>query len=125
VVATNHFISPELLPIQIPRNCIFGSTAPRYLQGITIHDTSFKRLAIGSQKVQEKLALKQKIDIPFMKDLLRDHSGDPTTKYCAICHHDEQFISAASMIFRLKTRDVSLCFGNPCQNEYQTMKCFD
>lgn len=124
-VATNHFISPELIPIQIPRNSIFGPKAPRYLQGITIHDTSFKRLDVANQIILNKLAVNQKIDVSFMQSVLRDHSTDPTVKYCALCHHDPQFITAASMVFRLKTRDVTLCYGNPCEHDYQHIKCFE
>ena len=62
-----------------------------------------------------------------MMELHRDHSADPEGKggMCTICHHDPENISAASMIFDLKSKDFWMCFGLPCENEYKKYQIKD
>lgn len=118
LVATNHYVSPGLAAIDLPRAAVFGKMAPRSLRGTCINETSHQRRAT----VQRLLAAATPghVDRDFLVALLRDHSAcNGTGGMETICHHDPENISAASMVFDLETRAAWACVGSPCQHEFE------
>ncbi len=116
IVATNHFTFEELKSIDLPREAVFGPKSPKSLWGVCINETSYIRKKTAEAKIKKA----NKIDEKWMMALHRDHSADPNGKggMCTICHHDPENISAASMIFNLKSKVFWMCLGLPCENEY-------
>jgi predicted choloylglycine hydrolase len=116
LVATNHYLTPELAKIDIPQNAVFTKKNARALWGGRVNETSWKRLETATRILDSKKVFK----IEDMKALHRDHSSDPANKgnFDTICHHDPVNVSAASMIYDLETMEAWLCFGSPCEKEY-------
>jgi hypothetical protein len=117
IVGTNHFTFEDLKKIDLPREAVFGKKSPKNLWGVCINETSYVRKELAEKKIRNA----GKVNIEWMKSLHRDHSASPDGKggMETICHHDPANISAASMIFDLKTLESLICFGLPCQNEYK------
>lgn len=115
VVVTNHFEREELRAIDLPLNAVFGKKSPLPLQGIVINETSKVRF----MRASELLRHPNRVAVPELQAILRDHTSDPQTKFNALCHHDPLNITAASMILKLKSREAWICIGNPCENPYQ------
>lgn len=117
IVGTNHFTFEDLKKIDLPREAIFGPKSPESLRGVCINETSYVRKDIAEKKIREASIINEQ----WMMELHRDHSADPEGQggMCTICHHDPENISAASMIFNLKTKDFWMCIGLPCENEYK------
>ncbi|MHA1792539.1 MAG: C45 family autoproteolytic acyltransferase/hydrolase [Promethearchaeota archaeon] len=118
LVATNHYITPELSRIDLPRNAVFGKKAPRSLQGVCINETSYVRRKVINDIIKEKK--NEKLTTGFLQSILRDHSaGNGVGGMETICHHDPENITAASMIVDLMDKELWACFGSPCENEYE------
>jgi predicted choloylglycine hydrolase len=117
IVGTNHYTIEELKKIDLPREAVFGKKSPPGLWGICINETSFNR----KETAEEKIRTIDKVSIDWIKSLHRDHSASQDGKggMETICHHDPANISAASMIFDLKTFESHICFGLPCENEFK------
>ncbi|MBQ8089108.1 MAG: acyl-CoA--6-aminopenicillanic acid acyltransferase, partial [Pyramidobacter sp.] len=60
------------------------------------------------------------IDVPYVKECLRDHYGYPGS----VCTHltERGLITIASMIYVLDEGYAWMSWGNPCENEYEVYK---
>lgn len=60
------------------------------------------------------------IDVPYIKECLRDHYGYPGS----ICNHltERDLVTIASMIYVLDEGYAWMAWGNPCENEYEIYK---
>ncbi|MGD0175366.1 MAG: C45 family peptidase [Candidatus Bathyarchaeia archaeon] len=69
-----------------------------------------------------------KFDIENAKDFLRDHTNYPAS----ICRHEtigpliknecDRWKTLASLMLRPKSQILYICYGNPCKNDYDTVK---
>jgi len=120
LVATNHYLTPELAAIDIPKEAIFSKKNARALWGGRVNETSWKRYEVANKIMESKNVF----TLEDIKAMHRDHSSDPSGKgnFDTICHHDPVNVTAASMIFDLETMDAWICYGNPCENEYTHFK---
>jgi isopenicillin-N N-acyltransferase-like protein len=126
LVATNHYITPRLAAIDLPLDAVFGKKAPRSLQGTCINRTSVTRRGTATAWIKDKAKAKVKgkgpgsITNEAMMSLLRDHSANAGKGGMeTICHHDPENISAASMVVDLAVCEMWVCFGLPCEHEYE------
>jgi predicted choloylglycine hydrolase len=120
LVATNHYITPQLAAIDLPVNAVFGKKAPRALRGTCINKTSVTRRVTATAWVKDKARQPGSITNEGLMSLLRDHSANAGTGGMeTICHHDPENISAASMVVDLASREMWACFGLPCEHEYE------
>jgi len=118
LIATNHYVTPSLARIDLPRDAVFGKKAPASLRGVVINETSYTRRKTVDKLLSGKKH--QEIDDEWLFSLLRDHSAnDGKGGMETICHHDPENITAASLVVDLKTKEMFACFGSPCMNEYE------
>ena len=113
--ATNHFISEEMKPIDMPRNATYTKEAGK-LAGMTIQESTFKRYQIADLL----LSATEKFTIEDMHSLHSDHSVtsmDIPDNNC-LCRHGPVMTTASSMVFDLETLEAWVCFGRPCEFEY-------
>jgi isopenicillin-N N-acyltransferase-like protein len=107
LVHTNHFTSERLKPLDA---------------NLSQFPDSLLRYGRAKQKFTARSG---KISTADFKEIFRDHLNHPD----AICRHPdprdpelEQVQTVASIIMNLTTKEVQICHGPPCENEYQTMK---
>lgn len=107
LVHTNHFTSDRLKPLDA---------------SLTEFPDSLLRYGRAKQKLTARSG---RISIEDFKEIFRDHLNHPDS----ICRHPdprdpelEQAQTVASIIMNLTTKEVHICHGPPCENEYQTMK---
>ncbi len=115
ILTTNHFISEELKPVDMPSKAIYTQEAGP-LAGINIQESTQKRYQIADLLLNSR----EKYPIDEMKSLHSDHSVtsmDIPDRNC-LCRHGPIMTTAASMIFDLETLDAWICFGSPCKNEF-------
>ncbi|HMF33933.1 MAG TPA: C45 family peptidase [Candidatus Lokiarchaeia archaeon] len=117
LVATNHYIAPELAKIDMPKTAVFGSKAPAPLRGHNIQETSFFRLATAENFVRSAGLVNEN----WLQRLAACHfvDGAHQDEWDTICHHDPVNITATSMIFNLSRRTMQACFGNPCEGSFR------
>lgn len=116
LIATNHYLHPDLEPNNIPAEAVFDANAPKALHGWTINKNSYTRMETADNILKSK----EEIGVDDIKQLHRDHSlSEGKGGHFDICHHDPVNITAASMIFDLETLDSWICFGSPCENTYK------
>lgn len=118
LVATNHYLAPELAKIDLPVTAVFGKKAPRALRGTCINKTSRTRRETVKARLNQ---LQPKaITRDWLFELLKDHSANNSVGGMeTICHHDPENISAASMVIDLETLDMWACFGLPCEHVHE------
>lgn len=114
VVATNHFDTPEMQKLEIPRNAVYSGTAPKALHGLRVHESSEQRL----ERATELLKGKAKIDENKIASVLHDHGRDNKPSMLTICRHSELVSTLRSTIFYPDRRTIKVLYGNPCQNKY-------
>jgi isopenicillin-N N-acyltransferase like protein len=62
-------------------------------------------------------------DHAMVIDTLRDHEGYPAS----ICRHEDDpgTRTLASLVLRLQSRELDVCYGNPCVGDYHTYQLID
>lgn len=89
---------------------------PRYARKENFEQSwkdSFPRVERMNALLQRRFG---KITVADMQAFLRDHSGQPT----AICRHDGESRTVASLIAEPARRRMHVAAGHPCQSEYVT-----
>ncbi len=107
LVHTNHFTVERLKPLDA---------------AIGEFPDSLLRLERAKQKVMKRSG---QISLDDLKEVLQDHFNYPD----AICRHPDQrdpeperSQTIVSILMNLKTKEVHISHGPPCENEYQTLK---
>lgn len=98
LVHTNHFLCPR-----------YG-VKENYAQS---WQDSFPRVDRMNQLIRSKYGA---LTVSDLQAFLRDHSGNPT----AICRHDGNSRTVASLIAEPAQRRLHVAAGNPCQSKYIT-----
>ncbi len=112
IVASNHYVSPEMQQCMIPLNTSFSNKALPRLQGTPIYESSQTRYARAQQLVSQG-----PIDPENATDLLADHNGGPSDN--SICRHGQVISTTASIAIFPQRRMIKVLTGKPCEKEYQ------
>ncbi len=111
IAHTNHFSDPGVLGVDQVLDDERMSTLHRY-----------ERI---QQLLDGQVRGRRRLDIRLAQSMLRDHDGNPES----VCRHsnpgfpeDERYETVVSVVMDLYSRTLWATIGNPCEEEYQTLK---
>jgi predicted choloylglycine hydrolase len=117
LVATNHYLSYEIKPYDIPHNAVFSNkTLPQELRQRRVHESSETRYNRLNQLIRKNLF----IGIKEMEIILKDHNNNNSGDDNTICRHGELLSTQVGVIFVPKNRMIKIFFGNPCKTNSLT-----
>jgi len=118
IIATNHYISPEMATNQFPVNARWGDKALPRLRGEAVYDSSLSRYSRA-----EQLLSKGAINPDSIEEILADHNGEVPGEN-AICRHGAVFSTQASIIIYPNRQSIRVAAGKPCEGQFEefTMK---
>ncbi len=118
IVNTNHYLTREMTPWDIPYNAVYSKNTPGSVQGEKVHDSSEKRY----NRVRFLLDTKKEYSITELKNILRDHNEEKTGNRLTICSHGDYYSTISSLIFYPRRRTMEILYGKPCQGgDYQKL----
>ncbi|PKM81484.1 MAG: hypothetical protein CVU89_09545 [Firmicutes bacterium HGW-Firmicutes-14] len=113
IIATNHYVAPEMGKNQIPLDTRWGNKALPRLRGESIYQSSQARYSRA-----EQLLSQGEIDPDAADQILADHhggnSGDDT-----ICRHGPVFSTMSSIIIYPKRKTIKVLSGKPCEGQFE------
>ncbi len=113
ILATNHYISPEMTGKQVPLGSRWEDKALPRLRGKSIYKSSLERYSRA-----EKLLSRSKIDPDCVEEILLDH-GDGRAGDDTICRHGPVFSTMASVIIYPLRRTIRIALGKPCEGKFE------
>lgn len=106
VVATNHFVTPEMEAYYVPEG-------QRHLRG-----SSRRRRAVVEEALQ---AARGQIDVAWARQLMARHGG-PLDALCRHKNLERGRATISTSIFLPVDRQLLFCHGQPCQAEYHAFR---
>lgn len=113
IVATNHYITPEMSQKQFPLESKWGDKALPRLSGESVYNSSLMRYSRA-----EQLLAKDTIDPDSVGEILADHNN-ATPNDDSICRHGAVFSTIASIIMYPKRKSIKVLIGKPCENKFE------
>lgn len=113
VVITNHYLTEEMKPHDIPHNVYFTDRSPKALRGKRVHESSECRY----DRAMELIGGKKRLDEEELSVIISDH-GDGKGSDVTICNHGEYWTTIRSIIFFPERRMMRVLYGHPCRGEY-------
>lgn len=116
LVGTNHYQLEQLKSVDLPKDAIYTEDADPRLVGLTITEDSYLRVEDATELIKRKEIL----SIGDMQSIMSNHGGLPEKEpgRMMLCRHGPVMQTAASMIADCETKELFICIGNPCDNEY-------
>lgn len=112
LLATNHFLSSEILPYEIPQNAIFKSKKmPEEFKGKYVHQSS----KIRYQRLQELIKKNIFIGVKELEKILKDHHNKDIGDDDTICRHGKLLSTQVGMIFVPRDKLIKVFFNSPCK----------
>ncbi|KNZ69173.1 peptidase C45 acyl-coenzyme A:6-aminopenicillanic acid acyl-transferase [Thermincola ferriacetica] len=112
IVATNHYLTPEMAQYMIPLDAVFTNKSLPRLQGVPVYESSKARY---NRAVE--LLNKGPIDTSNLTEILANHSGAPSDN--SICRHGPVLSTMASVAIFPKRGMVKVLVGKPCEKEFE------
>lgn len=110
----NHYLSPELCPIDVPHSAVYGPHTVAPLRGERVH--------LSSEKRMDELGRLAAASEPFGPDeverLLRDHGGGERGSDLTICRHGHYYSTTCSVVLLPGERALRVLFDSPCQRQF-------
>jgi predicted choloylglycine hydrolase len=116
IVNSNMFLCPETKRYDLPHSMSYSSTAPKSLAGKRVHESNELRFSCAMNLFGN---VEGRVNLEYLKKVLRDHGGSDTGNDNTICRHGEFFQTQATVLFFPKHRKMLAGFGYPCQTEYK------
>lgn len=109
----NYTIEPSLGVLGHGNDFVGNPTIDRFIPA----DSHFTRHFRGQRLAQLLAAKRGNIDVDHIMMCLKDHYGYPAS----VCNHNPEdgLQTIASTIYCLDKGYAYICWGNPCQNEYE------
>lgn len=113
IVATNHYLNPDISKYMIPIETTFSGKALPRLQGTPIYQSSQARY-------NQAFALLSRgpVDADNIMEILADHNGDHPSDD-SICRHGPVISTIASIAIYPKRRLVKVLSGKPCEKDFE------
>jgi len=113
IVATNHYISPEMSKNQFAMDARWGDKALPRLRGEGVYTSSLSRYTRA-----EQLLSKGEINPDSVAEILADHN-DGTSGDNTICRHGAVFSTQASIIIYPSRKTMKVLSGKPCEGQFE------
>jgi predicted choloylglycine hydrolase len=118
IVHTNHYLHPEMVPLDIPDDSTYKIKHPLF-KDIKPKHSSYLRYKRALELLEKK---KGNIEIEDIKSILRDHGEENFPSDNTICRHAELWGTLGSVIFLPKEKKMLIVEGNPCKGNYKEYK---
>ncbi len=106
---TNHYLTPELQAVEVPRDATYGYKAPKRLIGESVFDSSLKRC----DRLAELLAGDKALDVEDLKTVLRDTSGEATPNDNTLCREGDYYVTCNALVADVGSHTIHACGGRP------------
>ena len=116
-VATNHYVSNSLSPLNFDIKTTYSKNSPSCLRNISVNKSNILRYNRG-RKLITKFKSK-KIDLEDIKTIARDHNNKKKGDEESICRHHPILGTAGSLILQPKENKILVCNGKPCKEKYK------
>lgn len=110
----NHYLSPELAPVDVPRAAVYGPKTVAALRGERVHLSSERRL----DELGRLASGAEPLGPEDLERLLRDHGGAERGSDLTICRHGHYYATTCSVVLLPAERALRVLFDSPCQREY-------
>ena len=121
-VATNHFLTPGLAPLDYSVKTVFGRRAPPAVRGMSVQLSNETRLTRALELLKEGGGAA--VSTMRLFEISRDHSGRPAGSENTICRHHEAMMTLGSIVLAPLSGKAWVCAGSPCEGRFEEIKVF-
>jgi hypothetical protein len=118
LVNTNHYLSSEMTPYDIPSNAYYTPRNIRSLRGIRVQESSELRYGRAMQLLdrEEPLGIKEIVEV------FSDHGEGGRGNDNTICRHGNYLSTTCSVIMLPLSKRILVTYGSPCESVYTDFK---
>lgn len=114
VAITNHYLTEEMKPHDIPHNAYYADKNPKALRGKRVHESSECRY----DRAVELIGGEKRLDEQELGVIISDHGKDGKGSDVTICNHGEYWTTIRSIMFFPERRMMRVLYGHPCRGQY-------
>ncbi len=119
LICTNHYLSPEMRELEIPRYATYDKNAPFGLQGELIHKSSLLRYKDAYTILENQTS--DKITLGYLNRKIQTHHGpDNNPSRYTFCNHGENISTGFGIMLDVKNKRFHAVYGKPCQGTMQS-----
>lgn len=107
---TNHFSTPSMLDVDVPRSAVFTEKAPDALVGLRVLESSGKRAA----RLAELLPQIERFGQAELERVMSDHGPAGTPDATTLCMHSNYWQTTACLQWLPSSRRLRASYGTAC-----------